>query len=498
MNGGLPYLSVWDHKGPLIYYIDATGLAFYQNLWWGVWIIEFLFIFLSLILGFTLLNQLYGFLPAIIGSISWITILGFFIGGGNFTEEYGILFQFIILYLFYKSECGKDNFKTGYLLMGVATGLIFLLKPNLIGISLTILIYLAAITIIYKNEVTSLKKIKYFVTGFIALIVPFCIIFFIQGNFFDFIDQFFFYNIIYSSSDLFSKVLAFKHLVSAISAFNLVFIILVSYIFAIIVIKQTQNNNIYKKFLIILLINLPIEFVLISYSGEQYKHYYMSLLPIISIFIGFFVYSIISYFSSFRNSKYNELLTTLGKILAIVLIFGLCITPYVFILIFTQFFDCSNILITNESASTAKYEYIYLTYSKANIHDPYSFEIPFLKSRKSSIIQNNSDHSTIQFILENTTKEDFVLMFGAESAINFITQRKSPTRYVYQYPLYMQGYDNTKKDQEFLSDLAKNPPKLIIITNNPKTPFKKFSTIIKNYTLVANNRDWKIYQKIPQ
>jgi hypothetical protein len=167
-------------------------------------------------------------------------------------------------------------------------------------------------------------------------------------------------------------------------------------------------------------------------------------------------------------------------------------------LIFTQFFDCTNIFITNESASTAKYQYIYLTYSKANIQDPYSFELPFLKSREAGIIQNTSDHSTIQFILENTTKEDFVLMFGAESAINFMTQRKSPTRYVYQYPLYMQGYDDPRKDQEFLSDLAKNPPKLIIITNNRKTPFEKFSAIIENYTLVANNGDWDIYQKTPQ
>ncbi len=89
-------------------------------------------------------------------------------------------------------------------------------------------------------------------------------------------------------------------------------------------------------------------------------------------------------------------------------------------------------------------------------------------------------------------------MFGAESAINFMTQRKSPTRYVYQYPLYMQGYDDPIKDQEFLSDLAKNPPKLIIITNNRKTPFEKFSAIIENYTLVANNGDWDIYQKTPQ
>jgi hypothetical protein len=291
--------------------------------------------------------------------------------------------------------------------------------------------------------------------------------------------------------------LAFKHLLSAISAFNLVFIILVSCIFAIIYITQTQDNNIYKKILIILLINLPIELILISKIGT-YKHYYMSLLPIISIFIGFFIYSIISYFSSFKNSKYNELLTILGKILAIVLIFGLCLTPYVFILTFTQFSDCLKIITTNESTNNATYNGVGITYSKANTNDIFSLEIPSLQPRKYYFIKHKNIHQAIQFISENTTKEDYVLIFGAETVINFITQRKSPTRYVYQYPLYMQGYDDTRKDQEFLSDLAKNPPKLIIITNNPKTPFEKFSTIIKNYTLVANNGDWKIYQKITQ
>ncbi len=473
------------------------GLAFDQNSWWGVWIIEFLFIYFSLIIGFILLNHLYGFLPAILGSISWITILGFIIGGGNLAEEYGILFQFIILYLFFQSEYGKNNFKTGYLLIGVVTALLFLLNPRFIGISSAILIYLVGTKIFYKNEVSSLRKIKYFITGFIALMIPLCLIFFIQGNFFDFIDQFIYYNTFRSSTGLFTKFLAFKHLLSAISAFNLVIIILVSCIFAVIYIAQTKENNIFKKILIILLINLPIELFLISNIGT-YKHYYMSLLPIISIFIGFFVYSIISYFSSFTNSKYHELLTILGKILAIVLIFGLCITPYVFILTFTQFSDCLKIITTNESTNNATYNGVGITYSKANTNDLFSLEIPSLEPRKYYFIKHKNIHQAIQFISENTTKEDYVLIFGAESVINFMTQRKSPTRYVYQYPLYMQGYDNTKKDQEFLSDLTKNPPKLIIITNNPLTPFEKFSAIIENYTLVANDEDWKIYQKILQ
>lgn len=497
LNGGLPYLSVWDHKGPLIYYIDAIGLALNHNSWWGTWIIEFLFIYSSLIIGFILLNRLFGFLPAIIGSISWLTILCFFIEGGNLTEEYGILFQFIIFYLFYRCEQEQSNYKMGYLLIGVTTSLIFLLKPNLIGVSLTILLYLVAITVFYNNAGQTLRKIKYFAAGIIAVIVPISLIFLIRGNFFDFIDQFFFYNIIYSSTSIFSKFLAFKHFLSAIAAFNLVFVILLSWIFVIIFVVRTHDNSINKKILTIAIINLPIEFIFASYPAEPYLHYCMTLLPIISIFIGFFVYCIISNFSPLTKSEHRESSTFFGKILAIVIIFGLCISPYVYLLIFTQFSDCYNIVTTNGSTKYAQYDSISLRFNQPNITDRYGgFEISSLTSSKTAFIQNNATDSTIRFILKNTTKDDYVLMFGAETAINFITQRRSPTRFEYQYPLYMQGYDNPLKDQEFLSDLAKNPPKLIIITNNPTTPFEKFKQIITNYKLVAIYGDWKIYQKI--
>ena len=387
------------------------------------------------------------------------TILCFFIEGGNLTEEYGILFQFIIFYLFYQYEQEQSNYKTGYLLIGEATSLIFLLKPNLIGASLTILLYLVAITVFYKNAGQALRKIKYFVTGIIAVIVPVSLIFLIQGNFFDFIDQFFFYNIIYSSTSVFSKYLAFKHYLSAIAAFNLVFILLLAWLFAIVFAFRTHDNSIHKKFLTIAIINLPIEFILASYPAELYLHYCITLLPMISIFIGFFVYCIISNFSPLTNSERNERSTFFGKILAIVIIFGLCITPYVYLLIFTRFSDCYNIVTTNGSTKYAQYDSISLRFNQPNITDRYGgFEISSLTSTKTAFIQNNATDSTIRFILKNTTKDDYVLMFGAETSINFITQRRSPTRFEYQYPLYMQGYDNPLKDQEFLSDLQKILP----------------------------------------
>jgi hypothetical protein len=460
LDGGLPYLSVWDHKGPLIYYIDALGLALIHNSWWGTWAIEFLFIYASLITGYILLQRLFGFLPAIIGSISWLTLLCFFIEGGNFTEEYGILFQFVIFYLFYVSEQERSDERQGYLLIGITTCLVFLLKPNLIGVSFAILLYLAAKTIIDDDKRQTWGKIKYFFTGFMAGIIPLSLIFCIQGNFFEFVDQFFFYNLVYSGTNVTSKFLAFEHLFSTIAYFHLEIVILASCLFAIVFVVRAQDTGILKKFLIISLINLPIEVVLISYSGMQVAHYLMTLLPIIAIFISFFVYCITSDFSLFKNPGQNRLQVFSGKVLAIILLFGLCITPFVYSFIFTQFAGCYDRITTHKSTDT-----------------------------------DDAAHSTIRFIRENTTKDDYVLVFGAETAINFVTQRKSPTRYAYQYPLYMEGYDTPIKDQEFLSDLAKKPPRLIILTGNGATPFEKFKTIIKNYPLVAEYGNWKIYQK---
>src|SRR5215470_11276925 len=40
LAGQVPYRDVWDHKGPLIYYIDALGLLIGHGSRWGVWLLE--------------------------------------------------------------------------------------------------------------------------------------------------------------------------------------------------------------------------------------------------------------------------------------------------------------------------------------------------------------------------------------------------------------------------------------------------------------------------
>ena len=53
-------------------------------------------------------------------------------------------------------------------------------------------------------------------------------------------------------------------------------------------------------------------------------------------------------------------------------------------------------------------------------------------------------------------------MWGAESTYNFMSRRRSPTRFVYQYDLY--AYSDRKSATEFLGDILTQKPKLIILT----------------------------------
>lgn len=112
-------------------------------------------------------------------------------------------------------------------------------------------------------------------------------------------------------------------------------------------------------------------------------------------------------------------------------------------------------------------------------------------------------------IKQNTNPEDSILVWGAETSINYFSNRKSPTRFVYQYPLYTQGYTNEPMITEFLDDLIRQHPELLIDTHNPRTPLYEFpiqTPIIQQkiaylqcqYRIVGEIQGWTVYKYTPK
>jgi hypothetical protein len=115
----------------------------------------------------------------------------------------------------------------------------------------------------------------------------------------------------------------------------------------------------------------------------------------------------------------------------------------------------------------------------------------------------------ITYISRLTSPRDTVLMWGAETSMNFFSRRSSPSRFVYQYPLYSTGYTNEKIINEFIQDIVKHKPHFIIDTKNPQCPFFNFPiksekiqagimNIKSHYRLKENIDLWTGFDSIPQ
>jgi hypothetical protein len=137
-------------------------------------------------------------------------------------------------------------------------------------------------------------------------------------------------------------------------------------------------------------------------------------------------------------------------------------------------------------------------------------QIPQVKNYPRHIAENqhNGYQPVIDFIENNTTEGDFVLIMGAESAINFVTRRPSPTKFVYQYPL--QSLMARPMVREYLRQIMENKPKLIIdtlsnkgftgklyLTKNAKKsePIQNGVNFLnENYQPITTFGDWIVYE----
>ena len=66
------------------------------------------------------------------------------------------------------------------------------------------------------------------------------------------------------------------------------------------------------------------------------------------------------------------------------------------------------------------------------------------------------------YISEATNPQDKVLVWGNDVWLNFLSDRSAPTRYVYQYPLFLPGYSTPGRVEAFLAELEEQPPVMIV------------------------------------
>lgn len=421
LKGDIPYLQFWDHKPPVIYYIDALGLWLAPDSLWGVWSLEFVSLGLATLAGYALLKQLYGVNTAIISTFLWLFSSFTLLAGGNLTNEYGLPFQFLLMWLFQRAE-KKGNYKWVGYFIGACSGLLFFTRQNAIGIPIAIGIYLLANRLYQREFQRLVRDLLPILAGAITVFVIIVGYFTIKGAWQAFWDTAFQYNFLYAderdTTDRIYAVIQGMNQLANVGLAQLGFLGWAGALVLLVYKKERIQSSNYPLFWMAVLA-LPLELWMVSIGGRPRIPYFLSLLPIFSLFAGFSIWL-------FFDSISNGLPVHIGAILVVFL------TLVLGIVFFADFSELTG-----------------------------------------NFLQWSGDPAIISYIRKNSGPQDYVLMWGEETTYNFAARRASPSRFVYQTPLY--NVSNRDNVLEFLRDIQSKKPRLIILRSNDKLSDFRFA-----------------------
>lgn len=458
LSGDIPYRDVWDHKPPLIYFVDALGLTLTPHSLWGVWILQFLFIFFTLFFVYKVLHRELGIYAALAGTTVLTSGLLTILEKGNVTEEYALVFQ-ALGFLLFLIAWRKDFPVRSSFWIGLLGGLAFNFKQTTIGLWITYGLFLLVIRILQRR--LPLKDLLTLLLGW--LIPSLVVMLYVAGNhaFMDYWEQAFLYNFVYIGKHegwrrlipVFMKGFLYLQNGWVLYLAGLGWIAGIGTVW----LERKRFVNI-PPLILIALVNLPVEIALLLVSGRSILHYYLTPLPVMGILAGTLAYTIPYFVGKLPQIDSAMLQKWLpGVVLASILV--------------------------GQIGQIAYYpQYV-------------------------QKLGDNDYAPILDYVSKNTQEGDQILVIGAESVVNFLTRREAPTRYVYQYPLGLLG--RRLMFEEYFNQILKNKPTLIIDTRgqaslNDKlyTNVQKRSKIVRegviylgeHYQQVAQFGDWFVYR----
>ncbi|MBQ6149828.1 glycosyltransferase [Candidatus Saccharibacteria bacterium] len=271
--GSVPYKDTFDHKGPLLYFINYWGVLISESK--GIFLFEFLAIFITMWFMYKIARLKIKSQPisAILTMIAFTPFLAIYAKDcGNLTEQYAMPFIASSIYIFlrYFSKEKVSNFSI--FAVGASFMCILMLRANMVGV-LGVFCLAIFIKNIVKKEFKELgKNICLFTFGALIILIPILYYFISNGALEDFINTYIKFNLAYSKTDTLLPVISV--MISFISSLIILLSFMISIYYAIRGSNQ-KERTIFKIYLVALFVLLLSACI----SGRPYQHYGMILPP---------------------------------------------------------------------------------------------------------------------------------------------------------------------------------------------------------------------------
>ena len=412
LKGKMPYVAAWENKGPLIFYINALGLTLTDGSRWGIWLMEFVFLFIAGWFFYKLTKNLLGDLASVFGTFVWIFAAGNVLQGGNLSEEYALPFSLAAAWFYWKSI--EDPQRKLYpILVGLTLGLNILLRPNNIGMHLAIVLAFALQAFFAREFGLLFKRALFIAEGLALVLVPVLLYFMARGALTEMFKVAVLFNLQYSDSLSLARVLG--GIKDGALSVGLPFVLLACLGYLLAAIDFLRGTSPSRGLVILLLLGWPIEAALSTVSGKNYPHYFILWAPHMGLLTAYLVYKISKLFQ-FRFEKYAAPILLAG-----LLIFGF-------------------------ATRTAWQNYA----------------DTFTTWRTNPAPHMNQPSPLADYIREHTAPEDKVLIWGFRPILYFSSGREAPASFL-PYPIiHVDTPLGHSWADQFYEQLTANPPTLIV------------------------------------
>lgn len=417
-EGAVLYRDVWDHKPPLIYYINLAGLSATNGSRWGVWALEFAAVSSAVLSGYFLLRRAFGLTIALLVTGMWLLAFFTLIEDGNLTETFALPLQFTCLALACDIETTqRGKYRWRGVALGLLVGLIFWLKPNQVGVGFAIGLYVLAQAARRRRWRAAFGKIGTMLAGFAAVTAMVLLPFALWGALGDLFQTVFVFNYIYSRRFAFiaSRIDALIAGYQYLSGTGLLLLGMFGFVLGAIVLLWARARLAqYPRVLLeISGLALPIEIVLVTASGRSFDHYFVALLYVLAVWTAWLLWilraGILLWLET--NGVLGQKLVSAGLALGV---FVLCLP--------------------------ALYQDVSLA-QKLHAQQP---------------------SQMVAFIQNHTTPQDTVLIWGLETRMLFFADRRAPTKFphtiAFEHPLYA----TPPLVEQYFSEILDKKPALIV------------------------------------
>lgn len=427
-EGGLPYVDAWDNKLPGVYYIDALAFLVFGTNRWALWMIENLMLVVTAVTLSWLLKQTFQEHTRLwIGPLLLVLFVRHpgLISDVNFTEPYALLPQVIVFAAGYQF-LRTPGYRLGFLI-GFAAAIALLIKQTTIGVAL---MFLPAI-LISRHPILGTQTRWHWLTpivvGGLTCLGLAAFFLLVNGILDDAIEASFiaasnFHEWVSKESSWIGGTV-FTTLTA--TTFPLVFgpflpFIAVGIGLAIRRVRSqpyTDRQTATDATLAIwAALTFGLDVVLANVTDRGYAHYYVTPVPaaVLLVMLGLPTMS--------RYAARGGFGTRLAiAALHLGLVFGFVMVPIVASLVRFWMAD-------------------------------WSFTGP------------ERHKSLATYVAENTDPDDTVLIWGVDTAINFQSERNSPTAYNHGYPLVVPDEESEENIRQMVKDLERRKPVMIVDT----------------------------------